>query len=84
MALPLTNNDPTATVAPLATIGDWLTFWLPTRALPGLRLALARRHLQRQARRQLSRGECGMLAGLVAAGNWDAMDRLCDALEATA
>jgi len=82
MALPLTNNDPPTTAgAALPTLDDWLTLWAPLRLAPRFRLALARRALQRRAARQVSRGECSVIASLIVAGNWAKLDKIMDVLE---
>jgi hypothetical protein len=65
----MTAQSRTDTTDARASLADWLTFWLLS-----MRLAL----LQRRARRQLARGECGTVAQMIADGNWAALDNLCD------
>jgi hypothetical protein len=64
------NAQPDTTDAPaLASVVDWLTFWLLS-----MRLAA----LQWRARRQVRRGECGVIARLVADGRWRDLETLTD------
>jgi hypothetical protein len=89
MALTLENVSIPATVpSSLPSLMDWLRLWLPSHRLAAVNNALAaravgraRRRLQQRAARHLQAGECGVLASLIVAGNWDALDRICDALE---
>lgn len=89
MALSHAYNEPAPTVT--ASVLDWLILLLPSAVVAEADMALrsryglaARRRLQRQAADRLSRGECGLLASLILAGEWDRLARLMDRLERTA
>jgi hypothetical protein len=65
----VTAQTRTDTTDARATLADYLTFWLLS-----MRLAA----LQWRARRQVRRGECGIVARLIAKGDWATLDNLCD------
>lgn len=72
----------------LPSMLDWLVLTLPaplvvavSEALTTRYAAAARRRLQQEAAAHLSRGSCSLMARLIVAGEWAALDRLLDAVE---